>query len=104
MTNRKLRTKDTRKKKIPIERTTNEKLRMVAFSKRRKGCFKINEEVESKSGSCIISVIFSPTRKPYTYGDIDFAILKHFRSMKLSLSGMNSHQSISNIIVVTDGA
>lgn len=89
----------TGKKKIPIERITNEKSRMVTFSRRRKGLFKINEEVESKTGSRIASVVFSPTERPYTYGDVDFAIQKHFCRTKLSTSGMKSHQSNSDVVV-----
>ncbi|KAK6804796.1 hypothetical protein RDI58_002580 [Solanum bulbocastanum] len=113
----------TGKKKIEIEKIIKETSRMVTFSKRRKGLFKKAKELESMTGSRVASVVFSPTGRPYTCGDvnsaikqyfsstrgrelltsdcgdINFAIKPHFsntRCMELLTSGLNSHDSDSD--------
>ncbi|TMX02108.1 hypothetical protein EJD97_022594 [Solanum chilense] len=82
----------TGKKKIEIEKIMKETSRMVTFSKRRKGLFKKAKELESMTGSRVASVVFSPTGRPYTCGDVNFAIQQHFssiRCMELLISGPN---------------
>ncbi|XP_049389015.1 MADS-box protein SVP-like [Solanum stenotomum] len=113
----------TGKKKIEIEKIMKETSRMVTFSKRRKGLFKKAKELESMTGSRVASVVFSPTGRPYTCGDVNFAIKQHFsttrcrelltsdcgdinfaikphfastRCMELLTSGLNSHDSDSD--------
>ncbi|XP_015068736.1 MADS-box transcription factor 15-like [Solanum pennellii] len=68
----------TGKKKIEIEKITKKSYRMVTFSKRRKGLFKKNEELESLTGSQVSSVVLSPAGRIYTYGDVNTAINMHF--------------------------
>ncbi|WMV19466.1 hypothetical protein MTR67_012851 [Solanum verrucosum] len=75
---------------------------MVTFSKRRKGLFKKNEELESLTGSQVASVVLSPSGKTYTYGDVNTAINRHFPNidcMKQSTSGINFHDSDSDVVV-----
>ncbi|WMV11829.1 hypothetical protein MTR67_005214 [Solanum verrucosum] len=113
----------TGKKKIEIEKIMKETSRMVTFSKRRKGLFKKAKELESMTGSRVASVVFSPTGRPYTCGDVNSAIKQHFsttrcrelltsdcgdinfaikphfastRCMELLTSGLNSHDSDSD--------
>ncbi|KAK6777323.1 hypothetical protein RDI58_024040 [Solanum bulbocastanum] len=91
----------TGKKKIEIEKIIKETSRMVTFSKRRKGLFKKAKELESMTGSRVASVVFSPTGRPYTCGDVDSAIKQHFSSTR----GLNSHDSNSDSDnVVFDGS
>ncbi|TMX02421.1 hypothetical protein EJD97_021622 [Solanum chilense] len=68
----------TGKKKIEMEKITKKSCRMVTFSKRRKGLFKKNEELESLTGSQVSSVVLSPAGRIYTYGDVNTAINMHF--------------------------
>ncbi|KAG5626287.1 hypothetical protein H5410_011505 [Solanum commersonii] len=113
----------TGKKKIEMEKITKETSRMVTFSKRRKGLFKKAKELEFMTGSRVASVVFSPTGRPYTCGDVNSAIKQHFsttrcrelstsdcgdinfaikphfastRCMELLTSGLNSHDSDSD--------
>ncbi|KAK6804848.1 hypothetical protein RDI58_002632 [Solanum bulbocastanum] len=90
----------TGKKKIEIEKITKQTARMVTFSKRRKGLFRKAEELESLSSSRVISVVFSPLYKPYTYGDVNSVIKRHFSSCirsEISTPMMNSHHSSSDV-------
>ncbi|CAN4111234.1 unnamed protein product [Withania somnifera] len=97
----------TGKKKIEIQKITKETSRMVTFSKRRKGLFKKAKELELMTGSRIASVVFSPTGRPYTCGDVNAAMHKHFstsivcRCTQPSTSGLNSHHSDSNVVVAS---
>ncbi|KAM3378292.1 MADS-box transcription factor 21-like [Capsicum galapagoense] len=68
----------TGKKKIEIKKITKPTYRMVTFSKRRKGLFKKSQKLESLTDSRVVSVVFSPTGKLYTYGDVDYAIEKYY--------------------------
>ncbi|KAH0766572.1 hypothetical protein KY290_002516 [Solanum tuberosum] len=89
----------TGKKKIEIEKIIKETSRMVTFSKRRKGLFKKAKEFESMTDSRVASIVLSPTGRPYTCGDVDYAIKRHFsnsRCMELLMSDMNSRDSNSN--------
>ncbi|XP_016510944.2 uncharacterized protein LOC107828188 [Nicotiana tabacum] len=87
----------TGKKKIQIEKITKETSRMVTFSKRRKGLFKKAGELESMTGSRVAAVVFSPTGRPYTCGNVTCAIERHFSSFSEPLSsGLNSHHSNSD--------
>ncbi|XP_009796162.1 MADS-box transcription factor 23-like [Nicotiana sylvestris] len=87
----------TGKKKIQIEKITKETSRMVTFSKRRKGLFKKAGELESMTGSRVAAVVFSPTGRPYTCGNVSYAIERHFSSFsEPSSSGLNSHHSNSD--------
>ncbi|KAH0731514.1 hypothetical protein KY289_002702 [Solanum tuberosum] len=86
----------TGKKKIEIEKITKKLARMVTFSKRKKGHFRKAEELESLTSSSVISVVFSPSDIPYTYGDVNSFIIKHFSSCnrsEISTSVMNSPHS-----------
>uniref|UniRef100_M1C1S3 Mads box protein n=1 Tax=Solanum tuberosum TaxID=4113 RepID=M1C1S3_SOLTU len=101
--------------------------RMVTFSKRRKGLFKKAKELESMTGSRVASVVFSPTGRPYTCGDVNSAIKQHFstelltsdcgdinfaikphfastRCMELLTSGLNSHDSDDVVFDVSLGS
>ncbi|KAK4339554.1 hypothetical protein RND71_041016 [Anisodus tanguticus] len=93
----------TGKKKIEIEKITKETSRMVTFSKRRKGLFKKAKKLESMTGSRVASVVFSPTGRPYTCGDVNSAIDRHFSATsnctEPSTSGLNSHHSNSDLVV-----
>ncbi|XP_049389019.1 MADS-box transcription factor 23-like [Solanum stenotomum] len=92
----------TGKKKIEIEKIIKETSRMVTFSKRRKGLFKKAKEFESMTDSRVASIVLSPTGRPYTCGDVDYAIKKHFsssRCMELLMSDMNSRDSNSDIVI-----
>ncbi|PHT41232.1 Agamous-like MADS-box protein AGL21 [Capsicum baccatum] len=102
----------TGKKKIEIQKITKETSRMVTFSKRRKGLFKKVKEHESMTGCRIASVVFSPIGKPYTCGDVEYAIQRHFssnnnnnnsRSTEPSTSGLNSRHSNSDDVAVASG-
>ncbi|XP_010315464.1 agamous-like MADS-box protein AGL28 [Solanum lycopersicum] len=98
----------TGKKKIEIEKIIKETSRMVTFSKRRKGLFKKAKQFESMTGSRVASIVLSPTGRPYTCGDVDYAIRTHFsnsgRCMKLLITDiMNSHDSNSSSNVVVYG-
>ncbi|OIT34985.1 PREDICTED: MADS-box transcription factor 23-like [Nicotiana attenuata] len=87
----------TGKKKIQIEKITKETSRMVTFSKRRKGLFKKAGELESMTGSRVAAVVFSPTGRPYTCGNVTSAIERHFSSFsEPSSSGLNSRDSNSD--------
>ncbi|XP_015081712.1 MADS-box transcription factor 23-like [Solanum pennellii] len=90
----------TGKKKIEIEKIIKETSRMVTFSKRRKGLFKKAKQFESMTGSRVASIVLSPTGRPYTCGDVDYAIRTHFsnsgRCMKLLITDMNFHDSNSD--------
>nr|XP_016508956.1 PREDICTED: agamous-like MADS-box protein AGL29 [Nicotiana tabacum] len=77
----------TGKKKIEIKQIMKETSRMVTFSKRRKGLFKKALELESMTGARVAAIVFSPTGKPYTYGDVYSAIDRHFSSSIDPLSG-----------------
>ncbi|XP_059310634.1 MADS-box protein SVP-like [Lycium ferocissimum] len=92
----------TGKKKIEIQKITKETSRMVTFSKRRKGLFKKAKELESMTGSRVASVVFSPTGKPYTCGDVNSAIERHHLGsscLEPSTSGLHSHHSNSDVVV-----
>ncbi|KAJ8540263.1 hypothetical protein K7X08_030182 [Anisodus acutangulus] len=65
-------------KKIEIKQIIKEASRMVTFSKRRKGLFKKASQLESMTGARVAIVVFSPTGKPYTCGDVNAAIGTHF--------------------------
>ncbi|XP_055814949.1 MADS-box transcription factor 23-like [Solanum dulcamara] len=82
----------TGKKKIEIKKITKENSRMVTFSKRRKGLFNKAKEVESMTGSRVASVVFSPTGRLSTYGDVESAIQRHFPSTS------------DAVVVVSDGS
>ncbi|KAK4379038.1 hypothetical protein RND71_000900 [Anisodus tanguticus] len=71
---------------------------VVTFSKRRKGLFKKAKELESMTGSRVASVVFSPTGRPYTCGDVNSAIERHFSGSSCT-SGLNSHHSNSDVVV-----
>ncbi|KAK4713580.1 hypothetical protein R3W88_019487 [Solanum pinnatisectum] len=93
----------TGKKKIEIEKIEDKTARMYIFSKRKKGIFKKIEELESLTGYPLAYVVFSSTKTPYTYGDVNSAIRRHFSSTictKRSTSGMNSHDSSCDVDVV----
>ncbi|XP_016508949.1 agamous-like MADS-box protein AGL29 [Nicotiana tabacum] len=60
---------------------------MVTFSKRRKGLFKKTLQLESMTGARVAAIVFSPTGKPYTCGDVSSAIDRHFSSSIDPLSG-----------------
>ncbi|XP_015164377.1 MADS-box protein SVP-like [Solanum tuberosum] len=97
----------TGKKKIEIEKITKQTARMVTFSKRRKGLFRKAEELESLSSSRVTSVVFSPLDKPYTYGDVNYVIKRHFSSCirpKISTPVMNSHHSSSDVSDESSGS
>ncbi|WMV11825.1 hypothetical protein MTR67_005210 [Solanum verrucosum] len=97
----------TGKKKIEIEKIIKETSRMVTFSKRRKGLFKKAKEFESMTGSRVASIVLSPTGRPYTCGDVDYAIKRHFfnsRCMELLMSDMNSRDFNSNSNGETSGS
>ncbi|XP_055814950.1 agamous-like MADS-box protein AGL61 [Solanum dulcamara] len=102
----------TGKKKIEIEKITKETSRMVTFSKRRKGLFKKAKELESMTGSRVASIVFSPTGRPYTCGDVNSAIKRNFstssRCTEQSMSGLNSNHSNSDtsddVVVVSGGS
>ncbi|XP_015164376.1 agamous-like MADS-box protein AGL61 [Solanum tuberosum] len=86
----------TGKKKIEIEKITKKTARMATFSKRKKGLFRKAEELESLTSSRVTFVVFSPSDIPYTYGDVNSIIKKHFSSCnrsEISTSVMNSHHS-----------
>ncbi|KAL2483449.1 agamous-like MADS-box protein AGL61 [Forsythia ovata] len=60
----------TGKKKIEIKKITKQSSKMVTFSKRRKGLFKKAQELQSKTGTSIALIVFSPANRPYTHGDL----------------------------------
>ncbi|KAK6804850.1 hypothetical protein RDI58_002634 [Solanum bulbocastanum] len=96
----------TGKKKIEIEKITKKLARMVTFSKRKKGLFRKAEELESLTSSRVTSIVFSPSGIPYTYGDVNSAIKKHFSSCnrsEMSTSMMNSHQSSYGVFGESSG-
>ncbi|KAK6784412.1 hypothetical protein RDI58_017867 [Solanum bulbocastanum] len=96
----------TGKKKIEIEKIEDKTSRMYTFSKREKGLFKKNEELESLTGYPMAYVVFSSTKTPYTYGDVNSTIKRHFPSTictKRSASGMNSHDSSCDVDAVISG-
>ncbi|XP_060215404.1 agamous-like MADS-box protein AGL61 [Lycium barbarum] len=68
----------TGKKKIEIKQIIKEGSRMVTFSKRRKGLFKKASQLESMTNARVAIVVFSPTGKPYTCGNVIAAIGTHF--------------------------
>ncbi|KAG5626285.1 hypothetical protein H5410_011503 [Solanum commersonii] len=89
----------TGKKKIEIEKITKQTARMVTFSKRRKGLFRKAEELESLSSSRVTS--------PYTYGDVNSVIKRHFSSYirsEISTPVMNSHHSSSDVSDESSGS
>lgn len=57
------------KRKIEIKKIEEKSSRMVTFSKRKKGLFKKAEEFQSKTGSTIVVIVFSPAGRPYCHGD-----------------------------------
>ncbi|KAG5626284.1 hypothetical protein H5410_011502 [Solanum commersonii] len=91
----------TGKKKIEIEKITKNLARMATFSKRKKGLFRKAEELESLTSSRITSVVFSPSGIPYTYGDVNSVIKKHFSSCNRSKIStlVNSHHSSYDVLV-----
>ncbi|XP_015164374.1 agamous-like MADS-box protein AGL23 [Solanum tuberosum] len=97
----------TGKKKIEIKKITKKTARMVAFSKRRKGLFKKAEELESLTSSHVTSIVFSPFDRPYTYGDVNSVIKRHFPSCirpEMSTPVMNSHHSSSDVFGESSGS
>lgn len=56
------------RQKIEIVRMTNEKQRLVTFSKRRTGLFKKASDLSTLCGADIGIVAFSPTNKAYSFG------------------------------------
>ncbi|KAG5595609.1 hypothetical protein H5410_036841 [Solanum commersonii] len=74
--------------------------------KERKDFSKEIEELESLIGYPMTFVVFSSTKTPYTYGDLNSAIRRNFPSTictKRSISGINSHDSSSDVDVVVFG-
>ncbi|KAM3290459.1 agamous-like MADS-box protein AGL61 [Capsicum chacoense] len=106
---KKLRRMGTGKKKIEIQKITKQTSRMATFSKRRKGLFKKAKEFESMTGSRVASIVFSSSGRPYTCGDVNSVIQMHFsgnsssRCTEPSTSGLNSHHSNSEDVVVASG-
>ncbi|PHT41229.1 Agamous-like MADS-box protein AGL21 [Capsicum baccatum] len=106
---KKLRRMGTGKKKIEIQKITKQTSRMATFSKRRKGLFKKAKELESMTGSRVASIVISSSGKPYTWGDVNSVIQMHFsgnsssRCTEPSTSGLNSHHSNSEDVVVASG-
>uniref|UniRef100_M1D9S6 MADS-box transcription factor 47 n=1 Tax=Solanum tuberosum TaxID=4113 RepID=M1D9S6_SOLTU len=97
----------TGKKKIEIEKITKKLARLATFSKRKKGLFRKAEELESLTSSRVTSVVFSPSGIPYTYGDVNSVIKKHFSSCnrsEISTSVMNSHHSSYDVSGESSGS
>ncbi|KAH0733017.1 hypothetical protein KY289_004205 [Solanum tuberosum] len=63
-------TKGIGKKKIDIKKIASDSSRKVTFSKRRTGLFKKARELETKSGARIALLVFSPSGRLYTSGDV----------------------------------
>ncbi|TMW81265.1 hypothetical protein EJD97_010801 [Solanum chilense] len=87
----------TRKRRTEIEKLTKQSDRLTTFSKRKKGIFKKAEELESLTSSRVTSVVFSPSGIPYTYGNVNSVIKKHFPSCnrsEISTTVMNSHHDV----------
>lgn len=88
----------TRKRRTEIEKLTKQSDRLTTFSKRKKGIFKKAELLESLTSSRVTSVVFSPSGIPYTYGNVNSVIKKHFPSCnrsEISTTVMNSHHDVS---------
>lgn len=76
---------------------------MYTFFKREIGLYKKIEELESLRSYTVSSIVFSSTKTPYAYGDINSAIRRRFpRTICtiLSTSGMNFHDSTSDVYFV----
>ncbi|KAH0457807.1 hypothetical protein IEQ34_013122 [Dendrobium chrysotoxum] len=56
------------RQKIAMKRIENEEARQVCFSKRRTGLFKKATELSILCGAEIGIVVFSPARKPFSFG------------------------------------
>ncbi|XP_049347718.1 uncharacterized protein LOC125812238 [Solanum verrucosum] len=63
-------TKGIGKKKIDIKKIASDSSRKVTLSKRRTGLFKKARELETKSGERIALLVFSPSGRLYTSGDV----------------------------------
>ncbi|TYH18678.1 hypothetical protein ES288_A05G291900v1 [Gossypium darwinii] len=56
------------KQKIEIKMIENQDDRLITFSKRRLGIYKKIDELSILCGNEIFFIIFSPARKPFTFG------------------------------------
>ncbi|MFQ6665701.1 hypothetical protein Gotur_032331 [Gossypium turneri] len=56
------------KQKIEIKIIENVDDRLIVFCKRRTGIYKKISELSTLCGGEILFIIFSPTRKPYSFG------------------------------------
>nr|GMD36321.1 agamous-like MADS-box protein AGL61 [Ipomoea batatas] len=68
------------RQRVPLARIENEVQRLVTFSKRRTGLFKKASEMSTLCGTEIAMVVFSPTGKPFSFGnpDMNTVLTKYF--------------------------
>nr|GMC65223.1 agamous-like MADS-box protein AGL61 [Ipomoea batatas] len=68
------------RQRVPLDRIENEVQRLVTFSKRRTGLFKKASEISTLCGTEIAMVVFSPSGKPFSFGnpDMNRVLTKYF--------------------------
>nr|GMC72059.1 agamous-like MADS-box protein AGL61 [Ipomoea batatas] len=68
------------RQRVPLDRIENEVQRLVTFSKRRTGLFKKASEMSTLCGTEIAMVVFSPSGKPFSFGnpDMNRVLTKYF--------------------------
>ncbi|OWM66259.1 agamous-like MADS-box protein AGL61 [Punica granatum] len=73
------------KQKIQIKKIEDENIRLITFSKRRSGIYKKACELSTLCGAQIGIVVFSPTGKPFSFGQPTImAVLERYCNRNIS--------------------